>query len=93
MRRIKTKLFGHSVPGGRMLDVGATLPNPERVAYAPCSCDKWAIEFYLFPSVEALHDAIWKDEQKAPKNMGGAAKGLNALGPVLAQYASKQATS
>ena len=76
-----------------MLDIGATLPHPERVAYAPCSGDKWSIEFYLFKSVEELHDAIWKDEQKAPESMGGDSKGLKALGPVLAQYASKQATS
>ena len=76
-----------------MLDVGATLPHPERVAYAPCSCDKWAIEFYLFKSVEALHEAIMRDEQKAPKSMGGDSKGLKALGPILAQYASEKATS
>jgi hypothetical protein len=75
-----------------MLDVGATLPHPERVAYAPCSCDKWSIEFYLFPSVEELREAIMRDKQKAPKNMGGDSKGLNALGPALAQYASKEAT-
>ena len=75
-----------------MLDVGATLPHPERVAYAPCSYDKWSIEFYLFKSVEELREAIWKDEQKAPKSMGGAAKGLKALGPILAQYASKKGT-
>ena len=75
-----------------MLDVGATLPNPERVAYAPCSHDKWSIEFFSFTSVEALHEAIMRDEQKAPKSMGGTAKGLKALGPVLAQYASKKGT-